>query len=334
MGNFETRNDEEQDLPLVKLESWVKIFWDKDKPIDRDFLAKVKEWLWEEIVKYIDSKVEKGERPTIVMVHSFSTNSILLENLYELIWEYCDVISIDLPWYLKDLPALENPTIQNYADYLQAKLEELNIQWPFWISWISFWATIVNTCRKLPKNCAGIIDLEPYTGKESLKMNAEKKKTSERLAKAVIWWGENLSQLVYKIIWRSYIKKWIVKIAGESLAGITLDNIDPRTFFLVWKQLLDISYQDLVFNNSYYHILVRNPNDSTLDVKIVDEVHKKMLKNLTIIDTEVDHYPKWLSKEYFQKHMVDDGTLLRALQVMWTQEAIQARENLKKTIGN
>ena len=210
--------------------------------------------------------------------------------------------------------------INNYSEYLRVKIQELWLSGKFWAGWILFWATVVNWISELPSNCVWILDIEPFAWHESLKISDKEKKETKRLASIVNYlWSK--SKFIYELVWRKKIRADLVKIAWETLANIILDQIEPRTFFKVWQMLLELPAEQLKFNKMLPHVLIVNPEDDTLDAKVVQRVYKERIWDLMwTVFTQVAHYPKWLTTEYFEENMEADWTIERALQQMFEWE--------------
>lgn len=64
----------------------------------------------------------------LVFVHSFPTNSKALKGLIDYLNSYFNVIPIDLPGFLKEIPELQTISLKTYSDYVDGKVLELGLE--------------------------------------------------------------------------------------------------------------------------------------------------------------------------------------------------------------
>lgn len=210
----------------------------------------------------------------MILVHSFPTNSIILKGLIEYLEEYCNVYFIDLPGFTKKVPPLKEITLEAYSNYLDHRIKSLKIK-SYIAAGISFGFLVVNNA-KLDKRCKGIIALEPYINFKSLNMNFLKKSVYMLLADSFL--ALNLGFLLKNKIPLQIDQKTFLKTAS-----------------LILKNNKSVNFKNLPY------ILIINKNDGTVKSNYLLQKFKKT-KHLTVY-TAIDHYPKDLSKAYFEKMM-------------------------------
>ncbi len=240
------------------------------------------------------------EKPNLVLVHSFPTNSILLHGLGEFLEDYFTVHFVDLPGFHKDVPALEGDiTIKKFSDYLDEKIQGLNIG-EYVIGGISFGFLVVNNA-KLDKRCKAILAIEPFINSQCLNISfwTQKKYIIISLILQLLH-TLKLERNIWKASWFS---KFLQEEAGCSKDSMDLiiEHIDPGTFFTVIEMLMNYKKYPTFHNLPYF--LIGNFTDNIIDFSLVLKVFAENLHELHIISDPIDHFPKDLSKNYFESHI-------------------------------
>ncbi|NVN96805.1 hypothetical protein HXX01_00975 [Candidatus Nomurabacteria bacterium] len=237
------------------------------------------------------------KKPHLVLVHSFPTNSILLHGLVEFLDDYFEVHFIDLPGFHKDVPALKGSiTIKKFSDYLDKKIEELDVK-EYIVAGISFGFLVVNNA-KLDKRCKAVLAVEPFVNSQCLNISFWTQK------KYIII--SFILQLLHtfkleKGIWKSnWFNKYLQKEAGCSKDSMDkiIDHLDPPTFFAVINLLMNYKKYPKFHNLPYF--LIGNFTDKIIDFSLVLEIFSENLHELHVISDPIDHFPKDLSKKYFE----------------------------------
>jgi len=242
------------------------------------------------------------KKENLVLVHSFPTNSILLSGLIHFLKDYFHVYPIDLPGFVAKNPPLKKITMQGFSDYLDSEIRKLKLD-HYIVGGISFGYWVVSSAQ-LNRNCRGVLAIEPYTDWKCLRQ--ERVTLLKRIFFISLIRVVNLLNL-YKVVWKS--KQWrksYLSVSGyyAKRNKIILREIDPKTFATCARFILGnrkpVQVHDLPT------VLLINPNDSTLDGKYVKEFFKQRTSKLLVMKTKIGHYPRKVTKKYFQKHIKKD----------------------------
>ncbi len=244
-------------------------------------------------------------KENLILVHSFPTNSILLSGFIDYLDQFFNVYFIDLPGFHKDKPPLPNPSLTSYSIYLQKQIEQLNLP-SYILGGVSFGFLIVNQLN-VSNECKAILAMEPFINAQNLNISSPKRIFYQTLIKIV-------QQLkVVDIIWRtSFLNSvlvWITKQTADRIRIVT-EHIHPQTFLQTALQIL--SYQQTPQFHSLPYVLAINPHDQTVNVPQITQIFKDHCRKLFIIETQVDHYPQQMNKEYFNK-TINRTDLLRMI---------------------
>jgi len=245
-------------------------------------------------------------KPNLILLHSYPTNSLILEGLISFLKKYFKVYFIDLPGFIKNEPPLKKISIEGYTNFIEKKVEELNLK-NFWIGGISFGFLLVNKI-KLNKNCKGIFAVEPFLNYKELKMNFLKKIFLSLLCGL-------LSKMNFKTLKNIPLINSILKNAGypKNKLKIMKTHMHPKTIFGLGKIILGYN-EKIIFHKKPY-ILVINKEDETLDSADTISIFKNKVKTLQIINTTSNHYPKRPTKRYFE-HNISKKEMEKGLKFM------------------
>jgi pimeloyl-ACP methyl ester carboxylesterase len=234
------------------------------------------------------------EKENLVLVHSFPTNSILLKGYIDYLSDHFNVYFIDLPGFTRTVSPLDSITLDGYYRFVEARIAEFNLA-DYFLEGISFGFSIVNRINHQGK-CKGMIAVEPYMGRKSLRMTPTKR--------ILCLFGLHIvcSLKLYSSFWKSPFFAWLlpqlVHYPDETMR-ILFEQIDGRTFFETAKIILSdrslYGFQDLPY------VLLANKQDRAVNFEYVYQALSHSVKNLLVIPIEIDHYPKNTSKAYFQQ---------------------------------
>ena len=256
------------------------------------------------------------------MVHSFSTNSEILKGFYQALAdnEIVNLIPIDLPGFHKNNPALENVDFDKLSDWLRAeitkKINKLGLD-DYWLAGVSFGFRIANDAahkmlKERDKLPSGIVAIEPYSGRESLKMSKTKETIFKVLGKVLEATG------AYRVIFNRYLIEnvFLKGDKAKEIADLTLKHVDPKTFGKIGNEILQQSDKSTPLDYFKY-ILVLNPEDTSLDSARVRNQFNAAKENLLVeFLTEIQHYPKDMSQEYFAGVMQAERLVKRFARAM------------------
>ncbi len=243
------------------------------------------------------NKIQKG-KPNLVMIHSFPTNSHILAGLYEYLTDFFNVYPVDLPGFVANLKPLETVNMMNYADFLRDRIEILKLD-NYWVGGVSFGFSVANMVGD-HRGCRGVLAIEPYLGSENLKMSNKRKVFYVLAIKAI-----ELGNVFYKVFHSPFIQKYLLMGSSANLdkkIKNILDTMDAKTFFETAKILLTSHEVDCKLLNVPY-ILIINKIDGSIRADRIISRFAYEVDDLLIAHTTAEHYPKTITKEYFEKRI-------------------------------
>jgi pimeloyl-ACP methyl ester carboxylesterase len=205
------------------------------------------------------------------------------------------VYFVDLPGFTRAVPSLASVSIANYADYAHREISQLGIR-SYWVGGVSFGFLVANEMAN-DKDCQGVLAIEPFFGGDYLSISPIVRSFYAMFADVL------LITRTENFIWRSRLTKWMFfdSIKNHEFAKIIRDQIDPRTFFETAKIIL-LHDGVLSFHKKPYALIINEADDTIAAPKII--VHfNQSVKDGIIIHTTAEHFPKTISKEYFQMHI-------------------------------
>jgi pimeloyl-ACP methyl ester carboxylesterase len=233
------------------------------------------------------------KKTTLVLVHSFPTNSILLKGLKDFLGDYFTVHFVDLPGFDKGIPPLKKITLEGYSDFVRDTVDRLRLK-GYWLGGVSFGFFVVNNC-KIDHRCKGFFAIEPFIGMRFLKVRVTKK----LLLKSFI--GLISKMHMHAAAYRSrFLMRTLLRGYSESRIETTTKTIDGRAFFETARLILSSNSIPKFHPRPY--ILVINDDDSAVDsAKVLEEFGK--LNKVLVVKTTSEHYPQHPTKGYFKKHI-------------------------------
>lgn len=236
-------------------------------------------------------------RKHLILVHSFPTNSILLRGLTDFLEDHFTVHFIDLPGFTRQVPPLARISMAGYAAFLEERIRELSLD-EYLLGGVSF-GFLVATRARLDGRCKAILAMEPFLGPQSLTMGRRQRMVFATVVRTVAALG--LSAWV----WRSGpFRRRLLRRGPQDRVATVLREIDPRTFFTTASMILSQDAEpDL---HALPHVLLINPADRTIDFETVSGWFQARARDLLVLETTVDHYPRELTKEYFEERISRD----------------------------
>lgn len=235
-------------------------------------------------------------RENLVLVHSFPTNSVLLEGFSEFLAPHFAVHWVDLPGFTSAEPPSRNATLESFASHFDRRVAALAL--PRYIAGgISFGFAVVSLAAPDPA-CRGILALEPYLGWEFLQMGSVKRHALLALAKVVL--GLNLHGRFLE----SPLFGLLATRKGDippAVIQTIQEQIDGETFFRTLQVVLGT--RGPVPIRRLPHALLVNPQDSTIDAKRVISRFCAEVPDLLVVETAVPHFPRDLSSESFSRFL-------------------------------
>jgi len=253
------------------------------------------------------------DKENLILTHSFPTNSIILQGLIEYLSDYFNVYFIDLPGFTEDVPPLSDVNFKTLSTFFADKVHEFNLD-NYYVGGISFGFIIVNDVE-YDKRCKAIFAIEPFLGPKSLNDPAVKRYLALLCLKLIC--GLNL----HNTIWESDLVRRIVtriQLYPSRSLEIMFDQIDGWTFFETAKMV--ISDKRVHQFHDLPYVLVANKFDQSINYNYVYEILRENVEHLLVINTSIEHYPKDLSKTYFQKNFSEQD-LIKTLDFLKDQPA-------------
>lgn len=229
-------------------------------------------------------------RPHLVLLHSFPTNSVLLRGLIEFLDDYFTVHFVDLPGFTRQVPPLEDVSIQGYAEFLRNRIDSLALP-EYLLGGISFGFLVANFFPPGPE-CKGILAIEPLLGVASMRMKRRKQLILRTLLSSILM--SHSERRVWNSAW---FRRRILASASPSRSETLLRELDPHTFFATAELLL--RWDRPISFHPIRYVLLFNPNDTTIKAEYVRRVFESEVPELLISTNSIDHYPDTISKDYF-----------------------------------
>ena len=239
-------------------------------------------------------------KESIVLINSFYANSILLQGMIEFIQDYYHVHFIDLPGFASHVPPLKRISLEEFSSYVEEKISELDLD-SYILGGISFGFFIASRAS-VDQRCRGIVAIIPYTDSGSLQLKF-KKKLIYSIGTRIID-GLSISSWLWKK--RSFKKfaRWY-SIYPEERVDVILDHLDGKTFFRTGRLLLE-NNKSCQFHDLPTALILSNV-DNTLNNDHVLDLFQKNTRDLLVVYTEIDHYPRQLDKKYFKDHFKEEN---------------------------
>lgn len=238
-------------------------------------------------------------KPHLVLVHSFPTNSILLRGLEEFLSDFFIVHFIDLPGFTKDSKPLEKISIDEFSHYLDQQIERITVN-EYVVGGISF-GFLIATNAHLDRRCRAILAIEPYINATFLRFSfwERQKYRLTFLCIQILGWFHAIQFLWKSKLFELYLRD-LTGYTNERVR-LMLDCFDPHTFFSVAKLLTTSSKEPRLHALPYF--LIGNHTDRTVDFSRTIDFFRERVKNFSFLPVSIEHYPKDLSRSYFQSHI-------------------------------
>ncbi|MEM7361625.1 MAG: hypothetical protein AAF335_01285 [Bacteroidota bacterium] len=231
------------------------------------------------------------KKKNLIIIHAHATNGILLKELYEFLSNIFTVYPINLPGFVPNKKPLKNVTLPNYAAHVDSEIKKLNLK-SYLLAGISLGFAITGYC-KLDERCKGIIAIAPYINTNYTKNNFQKF-VFKIFAKLVTHLG------IHNYVYHSFLNKMVLRfIAPKGKADIMQKTINGYAFYETSKLLFTFSDPPIFHKKPY--VLIINKDDETMEAKKIIKLFKK--KDNLIIKIALPHYPKNLSREFFEKNI-------------------------------
>ncbi|MEM7361394.1 MAG: hypothetical protein AAF335_00040 [Bacteroidota bacterium] len=232
-------------------------------------------------------------KQNLVIIHSFPSNSLLLQGLYTFLSDFFTVYPIDLPGFISQKKRLKKISFEGYVNHIQKELNTLSLD-SYILGGVSFGFSVVNGCQ-VDDRCKGFLALAPFINRHYIRDDTYSYDFLKKLLRFVT------TLRLHKPVYHArYFKRFLHKQAPPKHVRLMQENIDPYTFFETAKMLIKYR-KEPVFHNKPY-VLVINEEDTTISAPKTIKLFEK-LDNVLIVKTTSEHHPGEISKEYFKQHI-------------------------------
>lgn len=229
-------------------------------------------------------------KQNLVIVHSFPTNSILLEGLYAFLADHFTVYPVDLPGFLPHKKPLKEISFDNYARHVEEQIDQWNLK-HYLLGGVSFGFTVVNHCQA-DERCKGFIALEPFINKHYLKKQFANLWLQPMLACV------NRLNMHERFYYSKLFQRYLHANAPSHRITLMQKTIDPYTFFETTRMLLHYE-EEPTFHDKPYAVVINDKDNTICGSKTINLF--KSLDRALIIKTTLEHHPANPSKQYFQR---------------------------------
>ena len=235
----------------------------------------------------------KQEKPNIILIHSFPTNTIIIKGLLEYLEEFHNVYPIDLPGFVPESEPIPKVTIENYAKAAQKQIDALGID-NYWMAGLSFGFLVANLCS-LDKRCFGTVGIVPYINKNYLIKN-----------ELLYFFLEKSFDMIRRFKWHekayrsSWLKKALLRETHTERINEVLSTVSAYTFFETALLLLKYDEEPVFHHKPYIFFLTEE--DSTIRMEEL-AILLNSIKNKRVVRTTCDHHPDEITKQYFEANV-------------------------------
>lgn len=241
---------------------------------------------------------QNKKKENLILVHSFPTNSILLDGLVDYLNEHFNLHFVDLPGFTSETPYdAEEITLEHFSEYLDKEIQKTG--WDEYIlGGISFGFIVANNANFKNNQCKGIIAVEPYLQKNYLHMGFVRRFLYSHLIDVVT--NFELTETIWN---NKHLDDILAYLSGQKKDRMNtiLEEIDGSVFFETAKLIMEKSTEPEFKDIPY--VLVVNKDDATVDTPGIINAFEENVDPLLTIETDMDHYPDEITKEYFANHL-------------------------------
>ncbi len=231
-------------------------------------------------------------KENLVLVNAFLTNSLVLKGLTDYLAGFFSVHFIDLPGFIQNVPPLTEVSLENYADHVRNRINDLGLD-SFILCGISFGFAVISHLPPDPR-CRGVVAITPYLNARWLNLGLVKKSTYALLVRAAL--ALDLSAKVWNHRLFHRVFHWYSDYPAERIDTL-LAQMEGRTFFETARIIL--SHRNPCRFHDRPHVLVLSPTDKTIKNDPLLKAFRENVERLKVVQAGTDHYPLEISQEYF-----------------------------------
>jgi pimeloyl-ACP methyl ester carboxylesterase len=232
-------------------------------------------------------------KENLVLVNAFLTNSLVLRGLIDYLGHYFRVHFIDLPGFVRHIPPLPEVTLENYAAYVQCRIDDLDLD-SYLLGGISFGFAVISHLDP-GEGCRGMVAITPFLDSRWLNLGLVKRSTYSFLVRLTLAFDLPSKIWNHRLFHRVF--HWYSDYPADRIETL-LDQMEGRTFFETARIILT-HRQPCRFQNVPY-VLILIHADRTIKNGPLLELFEKRIDRLKVVRAGFDHYPLEVSQDYFQ----------------------------------
>ena len=234
-----------------------------------------------------------NSKENLVLVNAFLTNSLVLRGLIDYLNRFVRVHFIDLPGFARHVPPLDQVTLENYAAYVQNRVDGLNLD-SYLLGGISFGFAVISHLEP-DERCKGVVAITPFLNSRWLNLGLMKKSTYSFLVHLTLAFDLHSRIWNHRLFHRAF--RWYSDYPADRVETL-LNEMEGRTFFETARIILThrkpIRLQDLP------HVLILSHSDRPIKNGPLLDLFEKNIDRLKVVRADIDHYPLEVSEDYFQ----------------------------------
>jgi pimeloyl-ACP methyl ester carboxylesterase len=232
-------------------------------------------------------------KENLVLVNAFLTNSLVLGGLIDYLGHYFRVHFIDLPGFVSHIPPLSEVTLENYAAYVQSRIDDLDLD-SYLLGGISFGFAVI--CHLDPgQRCKGVVAITPFLNSRWLNLGLLKKSTYSFLVRLALAFDLPSKIWNHRLFHRVF--HWYSDYPADRVETL-LSQMEGRTFFETARIILTQRQSCRLQNLPY--VLILSHSDRTIKNGPLLEFFEENTDRLKVVRAGIDHYPLEVSEDYFQ----------------------------------
>lgn len=244
-------------------------------------------------------KTGKIQKENFIIVSGYNTNSILLKNFITYLQRFYNVYFLDLPGFISEKKPILHSSIDELVAFVEKEINKTSFN-TFILGGISFGFYLANKV-KIDKRCKAIFGVEPYVGEKSLVFGEAQKKAADAFFTML-----SKSEISTKAWKNKHFHMFLSLFTKRPIEEIeeVMKEVNDKSFFETGRLILE-EHAVSTFHDIPY-LLAINRDDDILNAAYVISLFKENAKELFIIPTTNEHYPKDMSISYFEEHIPSD----------------------------
>ncbi|HUU38124.1 MAG TPA: alpha/beta hydrolase family protein [Candidatus Desulfaltia sp.] len=233
------------------------------------------------------------QKENLVLVNAFLTNSLVLRGLIDYLGRFFRVHFIDLPGFIRDVPPLSEVSLENYADYVRRRLDDLGLD-SYLLGGISFGFAVISHLRP-DERCRGVVAITPYLSARWLNLGLVKRSSYAFLVRMAL--AFDLPTKVWNHRFFHRVFHWYSDYPAERIDTL-LSQMEGRTFFETARIIL--SHRRPCRFHERPYVLILSHADRTVKNDPLLKFFEENVERLKVVRVGFDHYPLEVTEDYFQ----------------------------------